>query len=243
MPQTMPPAASPAQLENIGAIAAAMVEDSQVVGLGSGRAAQAFVRQLGRRIAQGGLQMMGIPTSLATARVARTANVPLTTLENVARADIAVDGADEVDPQLNLLKGGGGDLLREKVVASISRKLIIVVGQEKLVPRLGMRFPVFIEVVRFAMPTVIRALVEMGATATPRRNADQTLFLTDNGNPLVHAYLSPHPGAPGLENPARLEERLAGIPGVIETGLFLGMADEVLVARFDGMIDHLLRAK
>ncbi|HTV49051.1 MAG TPA: ribose-5-phosphate isomerase RpiA [Phycisphaerae bacterium] len=234
---TITTSATPEQLENIGAIAASLVQDDQAVGLGSGKAAQAFVRMLGKRIAQTKMSIVGVPTSEVTAQVARQAGVPLTTLEDVSELDIAVDGADEVDPHLNLLKGGGGDLLREKVVASIARRLVIVVGQEKLVPRLGTRFPVFIEVVQFAMPAVIRTLSTLGASATPRRRPDGALFLTDNGNPLLHAKFDP--GQPPLSNPAELEKTLHSITGVIDTGLFIGMAHEALVARFDGSVERL----
>jgi ribose 5-phosphate isomerase A len=237
MQQNTITAATPEQLDHIGAIAAALVQDDQAVGLGSGKAALAFVRMLGKRRTQTKLRIVGVPTSEVTARIAREAGVPLTTLEHVSELDIAVDGADEVDPKLNLLKGGGGDLLREKVVASIARRLVIVIGQEKLVPRLGSRFPVFIEVVQFAMPAVIRTLASLGATASPRRRPDGSLFLTDNGNPLLHAQFNTE--FRRLDDPAELEKSLHGITGVIETGLFIGMAHEAIVARFDGGVDKL----
>ncbi|HMD55418.1 MAG TPA: ribose 5-phosphate isomerase A [Phycisphaerae bacterium] len=235
--QTTTTAATPEQLEKIGALAASLIQDDQAVGLGSGKAAQAFVRMLGKRIAETKMRIVGVPTSELTAQVAREAGVPLTTLDDVSELDIAVDGADEVDPHLNLLKGGGGDLLREKVVASITRRLVIVVGQEKLVPQLGTRFPVFIEVVQFAMPAVIRTLSTLGAVATPRRKPDGGLFLTDNGNPLLHAKFDAAPKL--LHNPAELEKTLHSITGVIETGLFIGMAREALVARFDSSVEKL----
>ena len=233
-------AATVGQLEHIGAMAAAMIQPGQIVGLGSGRAAHAFVRMLGRRRAETKMSLTAVATSQATEELAHAVGIPLTPLETLAYVDIAVDGADEVDPQLNLLKGGGGALLREKVIESLARRLVIVVGQEKLVDRLGTYFPVFVEVVGFAMPVVTRTLTGWGATVTPRRQADGALYKTDNGNPLLHVRFEPRsqPDQPGLDDLPALERRLHSLPGVIETGLFLDFADEVLVANFDGTVEH-----
>ena len=178
--------ASPDQLEKIGAVAAGMVRNGDRVGLGSGKAALAFVRALGKRIREQKLKAVGVASSVLTEQVAREAGIPLTTLADVEALEIAVDGADEVDPYLNLLKGGGGNLTREKVVESLAQKLVIVVGEEKIVPRLGTRFPVFVEVIEFARPSAVRKLQALGATVTQRLNADGSPFLTDNGNPYLH---------------------------------------------------------
>lgn len=231
--------ATPEQLHAIGGAAADMITNGQNVGLGSGKASHAFVRMLGRRVREQGLNIVGIPTSESTARLAREVGIPLGSLENITALDIAVDGADEVDPTLNLTKGGGGDLLREKVIASIARRYVVVVGEEKLVAHLGMRFPVFVEVVEFAMPVVIRALAALGANATPRLTAEGRLFRTDNGNPLLHARFDPADRQ--LLDPAGLDQKIRAIPGTIETGLFLNKADEVLVANVDGTIRILRR--
>src|ERR1035437_9116823 len=177
--------ASPEQLDHIGALAAEMVRPGERVGLGSGMAALAVVRALGARIRAGRVQALGVATSLLTEKVAREAGVPLATLDQVEALDIAIDGSDEVDPALNLIKGGGGNLTREKVIASISKKLVIVVGEEKLVSRLGTIFPVFIEIIEFARPVVTRKLQAMGAHVEQRMNPDGSVFLTDNGNPYL----------------------------------------------------------
>jgi ribose 5-phosphate isomerase A len=233
--------ASAQQLDRIGRIAALRVKPGWVVGLGSGKAALAFVRALADRVRKEGLQITGVPTSELTAAVARQGSIHLATLDTVDRIDLDVDGADEVTPQLHLLKGGGGNLLREKVIASISESLIIVVGEEKLTPRLGERFPVFVEVVQFAMPTVQRRLIAMGAaSADPRPDKNGGIFLTDNGNPLLHAYFSPD--HPMMQNLDGLDAAIHAIPGAVETGLFASYASEVIVAMLDGSVDLLTRA-
>lgn len=231
--------ATPEQLHTIGARAAELITSGQAVGLGSGKASHAFVRMLGQRVREHGLNIVGIPTSESTARLAREVGIPLGSLENIMQLDIAVDGADEVDPKLNLTKGGGGDLLREKVIASIARRYVVVIGEEKLVEHLGMKFPVFVEVVEFAMPVVIRSLATLGASATARMTADGQLFRTDNGNPLLHARFDPSDKQ--LLHPDILDQNIRNIPGTIETGLFLNKADEVLVANFNGTVGTLRR--
>jgi ribose 5-phosphate isomerase A len=226
--------ASAEQLDKIGALAAEMVRAGDRVGLGSGKAALSFVRALGRRVKESGLEVIGVPTSLLTEQVAKESGVPLKTLEQVDGLEIAVDGSDEVDPGLNLLKGGGGNLTREKVIASISKRFVIVVGEEKLVTRLGTNFPVFVEVIEFARPVVVRKIESMGAKVEQRKNADGTVFITDNGNPYLHCVFNGNE----LADPAGLDAELRRIPGVLETGLFVDMADEVIVARVDGTVER-----
>ena len=234
MPQHTPRTATPEQLEKIGALAASLVHPGDRVGLGSGRAALAFVRQLGRRVCQEKLAIIGVSTSLLTEKVAREAGVPLKTLDEVDYLDIAVDGADEVDDQLNLIKGGGGNLTREKVVESIAQRLVIVVGQEKIVEHLGVHFPVFVEVIAFAQPVVMRKLRAMGGHVTQRLNPDGTAFLTDNHNPYLQVRFGTAPYH--IADPASLERAIRALPGVVETGLFIAMAHEVLIANCDGTI-------
>lgn len=233
----MNPAASPEQLEKIGTIAADMVQNGQRVGLGSGKAALAFVRALGTRLknAGGALKIIGVPTSILTEQTARAAGIPLGSLEEIDTLDITVDGADEVDPHLNLIKGGGGNLSREKIIAGVTRKLVIVVGQEKIVPRLGTHFPVFVEAIEFARPVIVRQLQALGAAVSQRTNPDGSPFLTDNHNPYFHAQFAPERLA---ANPGALDMAIRRMPGVVETGLFIGMAAEVIVAHADGRVEH-----
>ena len=201
--------------------AADMVEPDMVVGLGTGRAAAMFVRALARRV-HDGLSIRGIPTSLKTAELAKELSVPLTTLDEVESIDIDVDGADEVDPTLNLIKGHGGSLLRERVVASVSKRLVVLVGEEKLVPHLGAKMAVPVEVVPFAVPVARAALLRLGADVALRTNSDGP-FESDNGNQILDARFDK------IADPGDLERRIDEFPGVVDNGLFIGMADLVLV--------------
>jgi ribose 5-phosphate isomerase A len=205
----------------LGEHAAALVPDGAVVGLGSGRTATAFIHKLGERV-KTGLRVTGVPTSEASGKLARSLGIPLATLDQVGDLDVDVDGADEVDPQLNLIKGLGGALVREKIVAASAKKLIIVVTPEKVVPVLGQRGVLPVEVVPFGMPLVSRRLTQLGLVPRPRL-ADQRLFVSDNGNHILDCGIKP------LTDPAALERSIRQIPGVVDTGLFLGMADVVLV--------------
>ncbi len=208
-------------LSRLGARAAALVADGARVGLGSGRAAFAFVRALAART-KGGLVVHGVPSSEATAALAREVGIALGALDD-GPLDLTVDGADEVDPDLNLIKGYGGALVRERVVAAASRRQVILVTSEKLVPRLGTRGRLPVEIVPFARPLCARRLEALGCA--PRlRTADGTPFVTDNGNLILDCDIAP------LDDPAALERAIRGIPGVVDTGLFLGTASLVLVA-------------
>ena len=191
------------------------------IGLGSGRAAQAFVRALGELVRHG-VRVQGVPTSEETAELARRERIPLLTLAEAGTLDLTVDGADEVDPNLDLIKGYGRALVREKIVAASSRRLIILVGEEKLVPQLGTRGRLPVEVLPFAMPLCERRLSQLGFRPVPCRK-DGRLFVTDNGNHILDCATAP------ILNAMQLELEIRTIPGVVGTGLFLGMADMVLV--------------
>lgn len=206
--------------------AADTIAPDMVVGLGTGRAAAMFVRALAGRV-QEGLVIRGVPTSVKTARLAEELGIPLAGLDEVDAIDIDVDGADEVDPDLNLIKGHGGALLRERVVASIAKQFIVLVGPEKLVPQLGAKMSVPVEVVPFAVPVVGNALRGLGAEVRLRTNGDAP-FVSDNGNHIVDARLH------DIGDGAELERRIDAIPGVVDSGLFIGMADRVLVHERDG---------
>lgn len=202
--------------------AASMVDDGAVVGLGTGRAAAMFVRALGHRVHEG-LAVRSVPTSSATESLALELGIPLVSLDEVESIDIDVDGADEVDPSLDLIKGHGGALVRERVVASIARRLVILVGEEKLVSRLGERMSIPVEVVPFATPTVQPALESLGAEVTRRRTPSGETFISDNGNVILDARFQT------MKDARDVARRIDAIPGVVDNGLFLGMADLVLV--------------
>jgi ribose 5-phosphate isomerase A len=199
-----------------------LVPSGSKIGLGSGRASHSFVKALGARIRTGTMSVYGVPTSNETANLARQEGIPLVTLAESGILDLTVDGADEVDPNLDLIKGYGRALVREKVVAASSRRLIILVGPEKLVPRLGTRGKLPVEVIPFALPLCERWLGELGCRPIPFLQGGH-LFVTDNGNHILDCQIEP------IADPGKLELDIRAIPGVVGTGLFLQMADTVLV--------------
>lgn len=203
-----------------------LLSNDSCIGLGSGRAARAFVQALGNSIKERKLSIHGVPTSIETEAVARDAGVPLISLETAGVLDMTIDGADEVDPHLDLIKGYGHALVREKIVASSSKKLVILVGEEKLVSQLGSRRRLPIEVVPFALPLCHRRLIDLGMPGRTCQEAGNPV-VTDNGNYIINAVIGP------LHNPATLEATLKAIPGVVGTGLFLGMAHTVMVGKTD----------
>jgi ribose 5-phosphate isomerase A len=203
----------------LGAEALAEVQSGHVVGLGTGQAATAFILALGRAV-KSGLRVTGVPTSEASATLARQLGIPL--IDEPLALDVAVDGADEVDPRLDLVKGYGGALVREKIVAAAARRFIVLVGPEKLVPTLGGRGRLPVEVVPFALPFCRRRLTELGHAPTVRAK-DGSTFVTDNGNLILDAAVG------AIPDPAALDATLRAIPGVVGTGLFVGMAHAVMV--------------
>jgi len=214
--------------------ALAFVEDGMRLGLGSGSTAEHFVRLLGERVA-GGLKVVGVPTSGKTEALAKQVGVPLGKLDGMTELDLDIDGADEIGPFLALIKGGGGALLREKIVASASRRMIVIADASKRVAELG-AFPLPVEVVAFGLTATLRA-VEKAAGAlrltgdVKLRIRDGVPFLTDGGNHVLDASFGRIP------DPEALANRLAGIPGVVEHGLFLGLADLALVASPEGVAE------
>lgn len=204
------------------AAALAFVEDGQTLGLGTGRAATAFVRALGARVADG-LRVRAVPTSVATAELARELAIPLVTLAEAERLDVAFDGADEVDPRLDVIKGYGGALVREKIVAASSDRLVILVGAEKLVPKLGTRGRLPVEVIPFGDSLARRRLRELGCEPVLREGAGGQPYVSDNGNLILDCRIDL------LDHPAELDERILAIPGVLGTGLFVDMAEAVIV--------------
>jgi ribose 5-phosphate isomerase A len=213
--------------ETAGRAAAKLVRDGDVVGLGTGSTAYFAVTALGERV-KAGMRILGIPTSMQTAELARAVGIPLTTLDEHPEIDITIDGADEVDHQLNLIKGGGGALLREKVVASASKRMIVVTDSSKLVDSLG-KFPLPVEVISFAQRVVEKTIVSLGASVKLRTRRDGSPYITDNGNLILDCSFGQ------IENPAALAEMLSRIPGIVEHGLFIGLAELVLIGRAEGV--------
>lgn len=205
-----------------------LIEDGMVVGLGTGSTANQALIALARRV-QEGLRVIGVPSSEATATIARDLGIPLATLDEQPQLALTIDGADEVDPYLALIKGGGGALLREKIVASASQSLTIIVDESKLVPRLGTGFALPVEVVPFGLAVVERRLDRLGLAPHLRRRNNQVV-VTDNGNNLLDCQTGP------LADPAGLADQLRAITGIVDHGLFIGLTSLVVVGRTDGSV-------
>ncbi len=209
------------------------VSDGMRLGLGTGSTARHFVELLGEKVA-GGMKVVGVPTSEATRAQAEACKIPLTTLDEIDRLDITVDGADELDGALNLIKGGGGALLREKIVAAASDRMIVIADDTKWVDVLG-RFPLPVEVIPFGLAATRRAMATAFAQSGVsgqmelRRSKDGHVFVTDGGHWIVDAHLGRIPDAP------RLAGLLSLIPGVVEHGLFIGLASIAVLAGAQGI--------
>ena len=222
------------QDENQFKIAAAesavkQITDGMIVGLGSGSTAAFAVSAIGRRVGEG-LRIVGIPTSENTAAQARALKIPLTSLAEKPQVDVTIDGADEVEEgNLNLIKGRGGALLREKIVASASRKLVIIVHSSKLVSQLGANDPVPVEVVPFGWQSTARHLSNLDANPSLRQNADGQPFQSDHGNYILDCSFGP------IASAEKLARQLDHVVGVVEHGLFIGLASEVHVASASGV--------
>jgi ribose 5-phosphate isomerase A len=199
------------------------VRDGQVVGLGTGSTATIAIRLLGELV-RGGLKIRGIPTSIASRDLAMQLGIPLTTFDEVQQIDVTIDGADEFDPALNLIKGGGGAMLREKVVASATKQQVIVTDSSKQVQVLG-KFPLPVEVIRFAEPLVVKEIADLGARVVQRKDSAGKPYLTDEGHHILDCHFSEIPDPPALAR------RLSDMPGIVEHGLFVGMASVVLMAK------------
>jgi ribose 5-phosphate isomerase A len=215
--------------------AVGFVQSGMVVGLGTGSTAIFATRRIARLLHDGQLEnILGFATSKAVWREARKLGIPMMSEEMPDKLDLTIDGADEVDPDLNLIKGGGGALLREKIASQASRRVIIVVDDNKLSPLLGTRHGVPVEVIPFGWRSQFRYIESLGAQVEPRHNADGSLFMTDSGNMILDSNFGP------IANPADLAARLSARAGIAEHGLFLGLATDLIVAGKDG-IRHLER--
>lgn len=218
------------ELKRLAAAAAVdAVQSGMIVGLGTGSTAALMVQELGLRLQDGRLRnIVGIPTSEQSARQARTLGIPLTTLAEQPTLDVTIDGADEIDPQLDLIKGLGGSLLREKIVASSSSRFIIIGDQRKLVKRLGTRAPLPVEVIPFAQRPVSDFLRALGSHPIIREKDGET-FITDEGNIILDCHFAE------IVNPGQLAREIKSCPGVVEHGFFLDMATEAIVATSTGI--------
>lgn len=203
------------------------VKDGMVVGLGTGSTIFYAIKKIGERV-KNGLDIIGIPTSVETEKLAKQIGIQLSTLEEHPVIDITIDGADEIDKKLNLIKGMGGALLREKIVASASKKEIIAADTSKLVDMLGTKSPLPVEVTRFGWSYAAKKISEFGCKPELRKK-DGKVFITDNGNYILDCKFNK------IDKPKEMEQKINNIPGVLENGLFIGLADVAVVAGEEGV--------
>ena len=211
--------------QEVGRAAAAKVQSASIVGLGTGSTTAFAIQFLGERLKSGELtDIKGVPTSFQASVLAKQHGVQLTTLDEIDHIDIAIDGADEVDPQQNLIKGGGAAHTREKVVDALAKQFIVVVDSSKLVDKLGTTFPLPVEVLPMAIAPVTQALIKLGGTPELRMGIKKDgPVITDQGNMVLDVKFT------AIDDPATLEKTINNIPGVLENGLFVGVATEVLI--------------
>ena len=205
-----------------------LVQSGQIVGLGSGSTASRAIRFLAERM-RAGLKVIGVPTSEDSRHLAEQLGIPLTTLEEHAQIDIDIDGADEVDPQLNLIKGGGGAFLREKVIASVSKRFVVIAESAKQVSLLG-KFPLPVEVIGFAQSLIKPQIEALGAKVSLRQRPDGSVYVTDEKHHILDCTFGEIP------DPAALATKLKNIPGVVEHGLFIGMAEMAIFGKNGGIV-------
>ena len=224
------------ELEKAAAARASLrfVRDGMTLGLGTGSTAAHAVRFLGEQV-RAGLKVRGIPTSVHTRELAASLGIPLTTLDECQQIDVDIDGADEFDPQLHLIKGGGGALLREKIIASASRQVVIIADSSKQVAVLG-EFPLPVEVIAFAQPLVAKRITALGATVKLRQDTKGNPFITDEGHHILDCSFGQ------IADPPTLARKLSDMPGVVEHGLFINLASVVLVAKGEN-VTELRRSK
>jgi len=211
--------------QNAARAAVDLVEDGMRLGLGTGSTAEFMLRALGERV-RAGLRVSGVPTSARSADLARGLGIPITSLETTPELDLAIDGADEFDPALNLIKGGGGALLREKIVAACAARFVVIVDASKRVRRLG-AFPLPVEIIAMAAAPLSRRIAALGAEVSLRLGRDGRPFVSDEGHQILDCAFAE------IADPSALAARLDAMPGVVEHGLFCGMADLVLVGAED----------
>jgi ribose 5-phosphate isomerase A len=205
------------------------IEPGMVIGIGTGSTAAFMIHELARRLREGLTIAGAVPTSQATMQLATSLGIPLTDLDTHPELDLAIDGADEIDPHLFLIKGGGGALLREKVVATAARRFVVIGDSTKLVSKLGSNAPLPVETVPFAATPVHQRLAQLGASIQLRQRGGKA-FITDNGNVILDCFF-----ANGIDDPPALERQIHTIVGVVETGLFLRMTERAIVGGANGV--------
>lgn len=221
-----------------GEAAAALVEDGMRVGLGTGSTTAYAIAALGRRVREESLNIVGTPTSFAAERQAREHGIPLATLDELDALELAFDGADEVDPQFRLIKGRGGAHTREKIVAALASRFVVLVDPSKLVAQLGTRMPLPVEVVPMAVAPVSRALERLGARPEVRMAKQKDgPVVSDQGFWIIDAHFE------GIDDPEGLDQTLQALPGVLDHGLFLDMATDVFIGEADGTVREMERAE
>jgi len=213
-----------------GEKAVEQIKDGMIIGLGTGSTVEYTLRKLGEVLKEKKLDIKGIPTSIHTKRVAKEENIPLTTLDENPVIDLTIDGADEVDSYLNLIKGGGGALTREKIIAFNSEKVVIVVDDSKVVKALGIDFDLPVEVVKFGWQATKETLKGLGCEVKLREIMEGEPYITDNGNYILDCEFE------RITNPDEIEMQINNIPGVVENGLFVGLVDEVIVGGKGGIV-------
>ena len=216
--------------QEVAKVAAARVKSNSIVGLGTGSTTAYVIEYIGARLKSGEItNVVGIPTSFQARVLSKQYGIPLTTLDEVDRIDIAIDGADEVDPHKNLIKGGGAAHTQEKVIDALAAQFIVVVDSSKLVDKLGSTFLLPVEVIPMAVTPVMRAIAKLGGKPTLRMGVKKAgPVVTDQGNLVIDVKFD------SIDNPAELEKTLNNIPGVLENGLFVGVTDLVLVGELQG---------
>ena len=219
--------------QKAGEYAATLVEDGMTIGIGTGSTVYYFIHALANKTKEG-LHITGVPTSAQTAQLARSLNIPLVDLNDVAQLDLTIDGADEIDPSLNLIKGGGGALLQEKIVAAASVQNIIIADESKLVQHLG-KFPLPVEVITFAWRQTQKHIAQLGCSNIVLRQKQDGIFISDHGHYILDCHFEQ------IDNPALLQQQLNNIPGVVENGLFINMAAKAIVAYSDGSVKEFVK--
>jgi ribose 5-phosphate isomerase A len=220
--------------QKLGREAASLVKPDMTIGIGTGSTAYWFILALSEKI-QKGLYCKGVPTSLKTKELMQQHNIPIVELDDIDFIHLTIDGADEIDPQLNLIKGGGGALLQEKMVAAASKQFIIIADEKKYVSSLG-NFPLPVEVVPYGWKQTKNQIEKLGCTKVELRMSDEKIFITDHGHFILDCHFNL------IEDPVALHSQLNSIPGLVENGLFIGMADGVYIGNAEGKIIFLVRS-